>query len=144
MIGGDHAVIGGDHAVIGGDHGVIGGDHAVIGGDHAVIGGDHAVIGGDHAVIGGDHAVIRGDHAVIGGDHAVIARVSALDTRDPDDYPPFIDSIRIAATSGLENSGGGSSPRASISRTFVPDRFTFVDSSPGAVLSVPIEPTAFE
>jgi len=56
----------------------------------------------------------------------------------------LIASMRMAATSGRENSGGGSSPRDSISRTLVPERFTFVDSSPGAVLSVPIEATAFE
>lgn len=58
--------------------------------------------------------------------------------------PSRIASIKIFATSGRENSAGGSSPRDNISRTFVPDRLTCVDASPGAVLAVAIEPTTVE
>jgi len=48
-------------------------------------------------------------------------------------------SINIAATSGLENSGGGSWPFDSISLTFVPDRVTCSDESCGQVLFVAME-----
>src|SRR5205814_9959103 len=50
--------------------------------------------------------------------------------------------IRISATSGRENSTGGSCPSASSSRTFVPDRKTWSSPPCGQVFGVAICPQA--
>ncbi len=76
------------------------------------------------------------------GDERRPGRANARDVAT--DQVAFIASMRILATSGRENSGGGSSPFWSISRTFVPERFTCVSGPPGAVLPVAIAPTVFE
>jgi len=52
-----------------------------------------------------------------------------------------IASMRICATSGRLNSGGGSCPARKSSRTLVPEREICVLASPGAVFAVPIDAT---
>src|SRR5262249_353609 len=56
----------------------------------------------------------------------------------------FIAVMSTSATSGRENSGGGSSPFPNISRTLVPERLTCDSGPPGAVLAVPICPVTRE
>src|SRR5205809_1545319 len=52
----------------------------------------------------------------------------------------FIASINILATSGRLNSGGGSCPALSISRTLVPERLICSSGPLGLVLAVAIPP----
>src|ERR1043166_1638946 len=86
------------------------------------------------------------DLAVVRGDGRLGAVLDRLSQRGIPGGPvqAFERAQRIStsATSGRENSTGGRSPRASISRTWVPERLIWSPSILGNVLELTMPPAA--
>jgi hypothetical protein len=93
---------------------------------------------GDEVVLAGPK-ISRGERRLDGGELVVAERRQRAQRRAPPRevrvHPAFIASMRMRATSGRENSAGGSCPARSSSRTLVPDKMTRASAPCGHVFS---------